>query len=162
MLTDMRNSWLLASDSELSKSCVMQAFKASGHGGQKVNKTSSAVRLVHGASGIEATSSESRSQHENRRHALRKIRMRIALEIRSDARATIANFGISMSNPAYPLLVAILLDEFHRAGARLADSAKSLGLSTGQLVRLLERDPGLWQEINSVRKSNGLKPLVKK
>jgi len=139
----------------------MQAFKASGHGGQKVNKTSSAVRIVHEPSGIEATSSETRSQHENRHHALKKLRMKIALEIRSEEKSAIDNFQISMSNPAYPLFVALLLDELHRFGFRLAESAKSLGLSTGQLVRHLERDPELWQKVNSERKTNGLKQLLK-
>ncbi len=158
---NQRNTWLMASDEELFRSCRMQAFKASGHGGQKVNKTSSAVRIVHGPTGIEATSSESRSQHENRHHALRKLRMRIALEIRSEDRTAIDNFEIGMSNPGYPLLVAMLLDELHRYGYRLAESAGAVALSTGQLVRLLERDSELWQKINSGRKTNGLRPLVK-
>jgi len=147
-------------DEELFRSCSMQAFKASGHGGQKVNKTSSAVRLIHEPTKLETISSETRSQHENRHHALKKLRMKIALEIRSDDITGIDNFEIGMSNPRYPLFAALLLDELHRYAFRLAESAKSLGLSTGQLVRLLERDPELWQKVNAGRKANGLRPLI--
>ncbi len=157
---NQRNTWLTSSDEDLFKSCRMQAYKASGHGGQKVNKTSSAVRIVHEPTKIEATSSESRSQHENRHHALWKLRLKIAMEIRSDISFPIDNFDIGMSNPRYPLFVAQLLDELHRHGFRLAESAKSLGLSTGQLVRLLERDPELWQKVNSGRRNNGMKQLI--
>ena len=45
-------------------------IRASGPGGQKRNKTSSAVRITHEPSGISAIANESRSQAENRRRAL--------------------------------------------------------------------------------------------
>lgn len=156
-----RNKWLAMSDEELSALCKMQAFKSSGPGGQKVNKTSSAVRLIHNPTGIEVTSSESRSQHENRHHALKKMRMKVALEIRSDGKKGIDNFEISVSNPRYPLFVALLLDSLNDYGFRISDCAQFLGLSTGQFVRLLEKDPEIWRKVNSERKTKGLKPLVK-
>ena len=73
----MRNDWLAASDELLLRECRLEFRKASGNGGQKVNKTSSAVRLSHEPSGLVVTSAESRSQHENRRHALKALRMNI-------------------------------------------------------------------------------------
>ncbi|MFA6568392.1 MAG: peptide chain release factor-like protein [Victivallales bacterium] len=156
-----RNKWLEMSDGELSALCRMQAFKSSGPGGQKVNKTSSAVRLIHNPSGIEVTSSESRSQHENRHHALKKMRMKIALEIRSDEKKDIDNFEIGVSNPKYPLFSALLLDSLDDYGFRIRDCAQFLRLSTGQFVRLLEKDPEIWRKVNSERKTRGLKPLIK-
>ncbi|MCX6984341.1 MAG: peptide chain release factor-like protein, partial [Lentisphaerae bacterium] len=146
-----RNKWLAMSDAELSVLCKMQAFKSSGPGGQKVNKTSSAVRLIHNPTGIEVTSSESRSQHENRHHGLKKMRMKIALEIRSNEKKGIDNFEISVSNPKYPLFAALLLDSLNDYGFRISDCAQFLGLSTGQFVRLLEKDPEIWRKVNSER-----------
>lgn len=156
-----RNKWLEMSDEELSAFCKLQAFKSSGPGGQKVNKTSSAVRLTHNPTGIEVTSSESRSQHENRHHALKKMRMKIALEIRSDGKKGIDKFEISVSNPRYPLFAALLLDSLNDYGFRIRDCAQFLHMSTGQLIRLLEKDPEIWRKVNSERKTIGLKALVK-
>ena len=156
-----RNKWLEMRDESLSAMCRMQAFKSSGPGGQKVNKTSSAVRLIHNPTGIEVTASESRSQHENRHCALKKMRMKIALEIRSDGKKRIDNFEVSMSNPKYPFFAALLLDSLNDYGFQLRGCAQFLGLSTGQLVRLLEKDPVIWRKVNAERKTIGLNTLIK-
>ncbi len=161
MLYPDRNKWLEMGDEELSAFCKLQAFKSSGPGGQKVNKTSSAVRLIHNPTGIEVTSSESRSQYENRHIALRKLRLKIALEIRSEGKKGIDNLEISMSNPKYPLFVALLFDSLEDYGFQIRDCAQFLGLSTGQFVRLLEKDPEIWRKLNSERRTRGLKPLIK-
>ncbi len=48
-------------------------FRAGGNGGQKQNKTSSACRVTHLASGVACESREQRQQIQNRREALRKL-----------------------------------------------------------------------------------------
>ena len=50
-----------------------QAMRASGPGGQHVNKTDSAVRATHRPTGLVATAQEQRSQHANRKLALLKL-----------------------------------------------------------------------------------------
>ncbi|HIJ74744.1 MAG TPA: peptide chain release factor 2 [Candidatus Hydrogenedentes bacterium] len=55
----------------------MDVFRSSGAGGQKVNKTSSAVRLTHVPTGIVATCQIERSQHRNRAVALQFIKAKL-------------------------------------------------------------------------------------
>lgn len=59
-----------------------QAMRASGPGGQHVNKTDSAVRAIHRPTGLVATAQEQRSQHANRK--LAKLKLAMLLEARRE------------------------------------------------------------------------------
>src|SRR5216684_2496404 len=77
-----RATWAGLNDQQLLAQCAVDTYRASGPGGQKRNKTSSAVRLRHLPSGLIVIAEESRSQHENRAKALKRLRQALYLKVR--------------------------------------------------------------------------------
>jgi protein subunit release factor B len=86
------------SDEDLLRECEVETFRASGPGGQHVNKTESAVRLRHTPSGVVVTSQQERSQHRNKqvcvdklREKIEKINYRPAKRVRTRVSAAVKN-----------------------------------------------------------------------
>src|SRR5438105_15292176 len=82
-----RSTWTVLTDEQLLAQCEVDTYRASGPGGQKRNKTSSAVRLRHPASGLLVIAEESRSQHENKARALKRLRQAFYLKLRDEPAA---------------------------------------------------------------------------
>src|SRR5216110_3547482 len=83
-MTGVRSVWTTLTDAQLLAQCAVDTYRASGPGGQKRNKTSSAVRIRHLPSGLIVIAEESRSQHENRARALRRLRQALYLKWRNE------------------------------------------------------------------------------
>jgi hypothetical protein len=168
-----RAAWTALSDPQLLAQCAVDTYRASGPGGQKRNKTSSAVRLRHLPSGLIVIAEESRSQHENRARALRRLRQALYLKIRDELPAeTLAahadyreardgeeRLDLGRKDPRFWPAVGVVLDVLQAVQARVSDAARALGLSTGNLIDFLAKDPKVWEQANILRSRFGQKPL---
>jgi hypothetical protein len=163
-----RSQWTSLSDEQLLAQCAVDTYRASGPGGQKRNKTSSAVRLRHLPTGIIVIAEESRSQHENRARATRRLRRAIFLQIRDSpdpnreewqAALRDGRIVVRPNDEQYWPIVGIALDALYSEEGRVRDAAKLLGITTANLVHLLEADPRAWQQANNLRTRFGHKPL---
>lgn len=159
-------------DEQILRECRWEAFRASGPGGQKRNKTSSAIRVVHEPTGAAGIANESRSQAENRKSALRRLRHRMTLELRDAidlddfkppgwfmSICPGGRLGVSRKSELYLPVMGLALDVLAAWGWSVSDAARMLGLSTGNLVGFLKDDEKLMAHVNAMRGVAGLKPL---
>ena len=169
-----RRRLLELDDRALAGECEVDLYKASGTGGQKRNKTSSAVRMRHKPSGVISKAADSRSQSDNRRKALLRLRENLAFDLRellpSDYQPSLAagdaltkgpygkNSKTRIKSP-YLLAVAEILDVFAAEGAVLSESAKRLAVTTSCLGKLLCGDDRIARRTLEMRSQHGLKPL---
>lgn len=172
-MANVRDGYLSLDDRSLIKQCQVDTYRASGPGGQKRNKTDSAVRLRHGATKLIVVAVESRSQHENRARALKRLRKAIALRIRVpidpvryqpglivlQCLSKASKLRIGRRDHRYPHVAAEVLDLLDACGCRVASAAEKLGISTANLVAFLQNDVKLWARVNEMRTSAGITPL---
>ena len=138
-----RDEILTLDDAALSRIVKLEFSRGSGNGGQKRNKTSTAVRVFLAEFDISATDCSERSQHRNRAAALRKLRMELALRERRPPLPP-DRVKCAPESPDYPLYAARLLDAVEAAGGDYRSAAATWGVSPSALLRTLERDPRLW------------------
>lgn len=156
-------------EEDFARQCDFKPHRSGGPGGQKRNKTSSAVRLVHRPTGLEADSGEFRSQVENRRRALHRLRLRLALDLRGSV--VLARYQppewirpytaggmlhVNRRNPDFARVAAHALDLAHATDGNVARSAALLGVSASSLVKWLRRDAEVWRSFADIRRAAGL------
>lgn len=172
-----RRTWTSLTDSQLLAQVEVDTYRASGPGGQKRNKTSSAVRMRHPPSGLIVIAEESRSQHENRARALKRLRQAFFLKLRDpvphreagqvDPHGDLAGvkndagrLELGRKDPRFWPVAGLVLDVLAAAEARVADTARLLEVSTGNLIDFLSCDPKVWEQANQLRQKFGHKQLA--
>ncbi len=154
-----RNGWLRLDDAGLLAQCEEHGYRSSGPGGQRRNKVETAARVKHQPTGLEAHAAETRIRQDNRRRALRRLRVRIAIEVRSPFQEPpeLAKYrrekrlSINARNPAYPVVLAALLDALAEAEGSYAGAAKKVGTTTSQLLKFLQADREVWRAVSEGR-----------
>ena len=170
-----RADYLLVGDDALIAQCEVDRYRASGPGGQHRNKTDSAVRLRHRLTGVTAIGEDSRSQVENKVHAVRRLRQNLALEVREPV--TLDGFTPSPRLAAFvaggtaPLgartrltgeywaAIGELLDLLVAGELEIGTTAQRLGITTGAMSKLLLHDDAVARTVNDLRRARGMRPL---
>lgn len=158
-------------DETLLRQCTLRFLRGSGPGGQHRNKTESAVVLHHTPTGVEGQASERRSQADNRQMALKRLRVNLALQVRSPTLAATAPTPLWRSrcrneriviNPDHHDLAPLLaeaLDVIADRQGNTHSAADQLGCTHSQLVKFLKLEPRGLKVVNEVRQAQGLREL---
>jgi hypothetical protein len=151
--------------------CEVARTRGSGPGGQHRNKVETAIVIEHLPTGIRGAASERRSQAENRKKALFRLRVNLALGVRTmrDAddrpsalwasRCHGGRIAVSDEHDDFPALLAEALDVLEGTEMEIKEAAVRLGCSPSQLVRFFQLEPRAMAAINEHRRAKNLRPL---
>jgi hypothetical protein len=159
-------------ESELLEQCDLELGRRRGPGGQHRAAVASGVHLVHRPTGLEAQATERRSPQVNRRMAIFRLRLRLALKVRTPAsrdrhepselwkrRRQGTRMPVNPEHADYPSLLAEALDLVIARRYDLAGAAGLLGITMSQLSRLIRHHPPAFAAINVGREAIGLPRL---
>jgi len=159
-------------EEQLVRQCELKTGRVSGPGGQHRNRVETAVFVTHNPTKVDAQGTERRSQVENRRVAIRRLRIRLAVLVRTievtaehqpsalwQSRRRDRRIQVSIDHWDYAIVLVEALDLVTALNFDVSAAAATLGVSMSQLTRLIRQDKFAAAKLNAGRKSAGLGPL---
>jgi len=156
---------------ELLRSCAIGKGRASGPGGQNRNKVETHVTLTHMPTAIEGQAGERRSAAENKKVAVRRLRLALAIHVRTpvplgEARSDLwlrrcppdggGKISCNPEHEDFPALIAEAMDVVDACGADLRNASLRLGCTLSQLIKLLKDHPPAFVQMNAARCARGM------
>lgn len=154
---------------QLQTECDFERTRRGGPGGQHRNKVESAIVVTHRTSGVIGQAAERRSQHANRDVAVERLRVNLALAVRTSVdaesfepserwqnRCRAGRLEISVRHEDFAALLAEALDVLGGCQFDHAAAAKLLGVSNSQLIKFLKLNPAGLESLNKNRQEIGL------
>lgn len=159
-------------EEDLLKQCTIEYGRVSGPGGQHRNRVDTAAWIVHRPSGVETQATERRSQSQNRHEAIKRLRRKLAVKIRTvtsrdrhqaselwSRRRQGEKMSVNPEHSDYPALLAEALDVVVARRFDVAGAAGILGVTMSQLARLIRHEKSAFASLNAGRESVGLPRL---
>jgi hypothetical protein len=156
---------------ELLAECTLRTLRRGGPGGQHRNKVETAVLIEHSPTGLRAEASERRSQADNRRVAIVRLRLLLAVEHRASCDATAdhlpaasglwcnrrsgTRIDVATEHDDFPAILAELLDALHALAFDVSAAADHFAVTGSQLVNLLRSHPPALAAVNAARGKAG-------
>ena len=156
---------------ELLKSCSVKRTRGSGPGGQHRNKVETAIVITHIESGVVGQASEKRSQHRNHEAAVERLRVNLALAIRTPegmiqspsplwrSRVKSKKLVINPAHEDFPRMLCEAIDVISAQQFDVGKAAQKLEVSSSQLVKFLKLAPAAFDLLNRERASRSLRKL---
>lgn len=158
------------SEEELLKECTLRSDRRSGPGGQHRNKVETAIIITHLPTGTQAEANQRRSQAENRREAIVRLRLALATRVRTPGqpstpsalwqqRSQGGKLSVSSKHSDFACLLAECLDQLHACDYALPECAEYFAVTSSQLIKLLRQHPPALLQVNSARQERGMHKL---
>ncbi len=164
------------SEEELLSHCKLTFSRASGPGGQNRNKVETSVHIEFVPAELHAQASERRTQNENRKVAIQRLRCKLAVEYQPTRELAPpaplfpselwnryckdGRINVSDNNTEWPALLAELMNSLEQNAWNLSLVADGLATSSSQLVKLLKKYPPAFSRLNEARKLREQRPLT--